>query len=1151
MSRLSALAVSQRSVVLLLSVALFVAGIAAWGSLKQELLPDVDFPVITVIAPYPGAGATDVAAQVAAPIERSIQGMPRLAELRSTSANSIALVVAQFEFGTDVKATRATIEENMRGLGLPDSVEPTVAALNINASPVIIASIAATSEGGLDAVADIATDEILPAVASIDGVASADLTGSLEQQLLITLDPARLAEAGISTQQIIGLLQANNLTIPSGQLPADGSRIPVSTIGQLTSVEQVAGLLVGVRQPQTAPGASPAPAAQPAPVFLRDVAAVELARVAATGYARTNGQPSLTLTVTKTSSANTVQVAREVEEALAEAQARHPAEITVRTVQDLSTFILESQDGLLREGGLGALFAILTIFLFLFSLRSTFVAAVSIPLSVLSALVLMQVADISLNVMTLGGLAVAVGRVVDDSIVVLENIYRHRALGDDKLTAVLAGPREVARAITASTLTTVMVFLPIGFVGGLVSQLFLPFALTVTFALLASLVVALTVVPVLAYLFIGRVTLNVDEDGEPRNSFWIRLYTPVIRGALRSRWTRWGVLVVAAAMFVASLTLVASLPQQFINTGSEKILSVTLIPPAGANSEAVLQRATQAEDILLAQPGVEVVQTSVPGEGDTGFGTILAALQGQPANSATLTVRLDPSVDLDEQTRALSAALVPVKTGGYDVSVAQTAGFTSNNLSVVVSGPDLDAVHLATDVVVAAISSRTDLANLTSDLVEATPEISIRVDASRAAAIGSTAAQIAGEVRALLSPTSVTTLTLAESGTARLIVRADPTVVGSVDDLRAVLVGTVQRVPLGQVATVEQVDVQGSITRIDGAPAAQITAEITVEDTGAVSREVGEKIDELKAIGALPAAVEVRLAGVTEQMNEAFGGLYTSMAVAILLVYVMMVLAFNSLITPFIIMFSLPLATIGAFPALYLTGRPIGVSAMIGFLMLIGIVVTNAIVLLDLVERLKADGHSTRDALIEGGRTRVRPILMTAFATILALIPLAAGFNEGSIIAAELGTVVIGGLFSSTFLTLLVVPVVYSLVDGGKAAFGRRFGRREAPRYTPTADEADVPPGRPGGDGSAGADAQPRPRAHDQPAAVVRPAAAGAPLHAGGEQAAQRDRRLRRGGAPDRMGDGAPQAARRLAGLVVGGVVGFLTGLLGRRRPRR
>jgi len=1040
-SRLSQLAVSQRSVTLLLATALFIAGISAWGSLKQELLPDVDFPVITVIAPYPGVGATDVASQVAEPIERAIQNVPRLKQMQSTSSNSIALVVAQFSFGTDVKATQSTIEDSIRSLGLPSAVSPTVQALNINASPVIIASIATTNQSSLDQVAAIAQNEILPEIEALDGVASVDLTGGLEQQVIVSLDPAKLADAGVSLQQVTGILQANNVTVPSGQLPGSGDRIPVSTLGRLTSLDQIKSLVVGVRQPQVAPGTTPAPNAVPTPVTIGDLGTVEETAVATTGYARTNGQPALTLTVAKTSSANTVQVADEVQAKLDEIAASHQSEMTVATVSDLSRFIVESQDGLLREGGLGALFAVITIFLFLFSLRSTLVAAISIPLSVLTALVLMQVSDITLNVMTLGGLAVAVGRVVDDAIVVLENIYRHRALGEERLTAVINGPREVARAIASSTATTVMVFLPIGFVGGLVSQLFLPFALTVTFALLASLVCALTVVPVLAYLFIGRVNLTVDEDGEPRNSLWIKVYTPVIRAALRNRWTKWAVLLVAALLFGGSLALIPHIPTQFINTGSEKILGITLIPPAGTSSQEVLAQATQAETILQAQPHVELVQVSVPGEGETGFSTLLAALQGQPANSATVTVRLDPSADLTAETTQLSAALDPIKTGGYDTTVSQTAGFTSNNLNIIVSGSDTSGVATATQAVLTAIRGRSDLANVRTDLVKATPSIEVHVDPNKAVGIGSTAAQIGAEVHAALSPTTVANITLdSQTRSVPLVVNLGTNGPTSVDTLRNMLVGTTHKVPLLAVADVQQVDVQGSITRIDGAPAAQITGEITSADTGTVSKDIQSTIDSLQAQGQIPAGIDVRLAGVTQQQNEAFGGLYNSMAVAVLLIYVMLVLTFNSLVTPFIILFSLPLATIGAFPALLLTDRALGVSSLIGFLMLIGIVVTNAIVLLDLVERLRSEGHSTHDALIEGGRTRVRPILMTAFATILALIPLAAGFEQGSIIAAELGTVVIGGLFSSTLLTLLVVPVVYSLVEGGKSAVLRRFG---------------------------------------------------------------------------------------------------------------
>ncbi len=1083
MHRLSTFALSKRNVVLLLATALFVAGISSWSNLKQELLPDIELPVITVVAPYPGAGAGDVAEQVTKPIERAISGVPRLERLQSTSANSIALVVAQFAYGTDVKETKAAIEENVAAAGLPATVSPEVSALNINAAPVIVAAVAATSEDGLEQAASIARQEIVPALLALDGVAAVDLTGGTEDRIVVTLDPDRLAATGISVGQVVGVLGANNLTLPSGQLSVDGQRISVSTIGRFASLEELRSLIVGIRPagpsttqpsagggsvpgPSTSPvpapsasaspvpGASPAPGASPLPgagsgagpalipVRLGDLGTIEQVRVPTTGYARANGNPSLALSVSKTATANTVQVAEAVETTLAEIAARHPDELTITTVSDLSSFIKESRDGLLREGGLGAVFAVLTIFLFLANLRSTAVAALSIPLSVLTALVAMELAGITINVMTLGGLAVAVGRVVDDAIVVLENIYRHRALGEDRLTAAIRGPREVATAITSATLTTVGVFLPIGFVGGIVSQFFLPFALTVTFALLASLVVALTVVPVLAYLVLDRVRLAVDpETGEPRNSFWVNAYAPTIRFALRNRWTKVGVLGLATVLFGGSLALVPLLPTQFINAGSEKILAVTIAPPPGTASEAVLARAEEAERLLLADERVELVLTSVPGESDTGFQTIVAAQSGRPANSARLTVRLDPDVDLTAEAKRLSDLLAPVKSDGYDVAVAQTAGFSSNNLNVIVSGADPAEVGATTDRVLAALRDQPDLINLKSDLVRATPEVVVQVDPNKAIAAGLTAAQVGSEVRNALVGQTATRLVLGGEGTAAsepvdLVVRLDPARIRSTDDLRRLPVGTTTRVPLGSIARVEETDVQGSITRIDGAPAASITAEITSQDTGAVSAEVQRAIDELRASGVIPAGVDVRLAGVTEQMREAFGGLFRSMAIAVLIVYVMMVLAFDSFVTPFVILFSLPLATIGAFPALFLTGRPIGISALIGFLMLIGIVVTNAIVLLDLVERLRSQGLSIREALIEGGKIRVRPILMTAIATILALIPLAAGLNEGSIIAAELGTVVIGGLFSSTFLTLVVVPVVYALVEGLKVRLG-------------------------------------------------------------------------------------------------------------------
>jgi HAE1 family hydrophobic/amphiphilic exporter-1 len=868
-----------------------------------------------------------------------------------------------------------------------------------------------------------------------------ELNGGLSDRVTITLDPAAVAQRGVNPQGIQAALGAANVTFPSGELPSDERSIPVTTIGELTSVEELGDIVVGA-DPTTTP---------PTPVTLAEVAEIRTDEVATTGYALINGNEALGLSVSKTTAANTVEVSEAVTEALDEIVADSGEDLQIDIVSDQADFIIESRDGLLKEGGLGAVFAVLTIFFFLFSLRSTFVAAISIPLSLLIAIVLMQLAGITMNIMTLGGLAVAVGRVVDDSIVVLENIYRHRAMGESRLEAVLRGPAEVAGAITWSTLTTVAVFLPLGFAGGLISQFFLPFALTTAFALLASLVVALTVIPVLAFFLVGAPKAGAaDESGEPRRSIWVRAYDPTIRTVLRNRWTALGAIGLALVLFVGSLFVVPLLPTAFLNSGSEKILVVNVAPPAGTSSEAVRDRSVQAEELLLTDEEVQLVQTTVPPEGDTGFRTLVSAQAGRSANSSTMFVRLSSESDLTDAALRLEETLGPVETDGWDATVQQATGpGGSSNLALVVSGPDLESVEEGTAAVVDAVGEIDGLANVTSDLVAAAPQVEVRVDAQRAAAAGVSAAQVGGVVRGALSATTITTIQPDDAaGPLDVILRLDPSAVDSVEALRQLPVGP--GATLGEVADVTEEDVRATISRVDGAPSATVSAEVVDEDTGAVSAAVRQALDRLDAGGDLPAGVSVAVGGVSEQQAEAFGGLFVAMGVAIALVYLMLVLAFNSLITPFILLFSLPLATIGAFPALLLTGRPIGISALIGFLMLIGIVVTNAIVLIDRVEQLRAAGVPLKEAIISGGHTRVRPILMTALATILALAPLAAGLNEGSIIAAELGTVVIGGLLSSTFLTLVVVPAAYYLVERvrerfrGPEAAADRVGRDRA-----------------------------------------------------------------------------------------------------------
>ena len=875
-----------------------------------------------------------MAEQVVAPIERAVLSVSGIDQVNSTSANSIGFITAQFEYGIDVDEAVTAMEEAIAALTLPEGVDPTVSALNINASPVVIAAISSET-ATLTELGDAARDEIVPELEGIAGVADVEITGGLDDEVTITLDPVAVAQSGINPQQIQAALAASSVTIPAGELPSDTESIPVTVIGEITSTEQLEAIVVGV-----SPTAQP-----PTPITLGELAEVEMQEVATTGYARINGREALGLTVSKTASANTVEVSQAVNEALDEIVADSEADLDIETVSDQADFIIESRDGLLREGGLGAIFAILTIFAFLWSLRSTFVAAMSIPLSLLVALVLMQVTGITMNIMTLGGLAVAVGRVVDDSIVVLENIYRHRAMGEDRRTAVLSGTSEVAGAITWSTLTTVAVFLPLGFAGGLISQFFLPFALTVSFALLASLVVALTVVPVLAWFFVSKPGGDVDEEGEPKRSIWVHLYDPTIRTVLRSRWTALATVFGALLLFIGSLLLVPLLPTAFINSGSEKILVVSVAPPAGASSEAVRDRAIEAEAILIEDDEVQLVQTGVPPEGDTGFRTLISAQAGRAANSATMFVRLSDDADVVEAGLRLEEALAPIETDGWDAVVQQNTGpAAGGNLALIVGGPDLEAVESATANVIDAIDEIEGLDNVTSDLAAAAPQVEVVVDPERAAAAGVSAGQIGGVLRGALTPTQVTTIRPEDADEpVSVLLQLDPSTIDSVEALGALPVGP--GATLADVADIEEVEARATISRVNGTPSATVSAEIIGEDTGGISAAVNAELDALDASGELPAGVTVAVGGVGEQQAEAFGGLFTAMGVAIGLVYLMLVLAFGSLITPFIILFSLPLATIGAFPALLLTGRPIGISALIGFLMLIGIVVTNAIVL--------------------------------------------------------------------------------------------------------------------------------------------------------------------------------------------------------------
>jgi HAE1 family hydrophobic/amphiphilic exporter-1 len=1053
LSFLTRLAVRKSIITLLLVAAILLFGGYATTQLQQELLPSVDFPVLTILTSYPGAEPQTVADTVSTQVEQAVTGLPGLQSVQSTSINSQSIVLATFDFGTDMKATQQTITSNLQGIALPSGAsQPQVETFNLQSQPILQLSFSSKTETP-EQLAQIARAQIIPALKSVAGVSNIDLLGGNSRQLQITLDPAKLAADGISVQQIVGLLQQNSLTVPGGTVDNQGFNVPVVTNHQFQSVQDLCSLVVG-RAPAategqtsntaTSPGATalcqPVSARQPGVVLLEDIATVQQSDNTTDGISRTNGVPSVGINITKAQSANTVTVATDVKNKLDDLKSKLPGDVNIITLQDQSTFITQSINGLVREGLLGAGFAILVIFFFLLNIRSTLVTAISIPCSLLVAFIILYVANISLNVLTLGGLAIAIGRVVDDAIVVLENIYRHVQAGESVRKAAITATREVGTAITASTATTVAVFLPLAFIGGLVGEFFRPFALAVVAALAASLLVALTIIPALAKYIVrpsrkATQALRRGQTLDEENTWLQRAYTPVLRWALGHRVIT---LVIAVVLLGASLASISRIPTSFLNQGSQKIISITVSPPAGADVQAVSDETTKVETILQGDSNVKSYQTTIGGSGSQ-QALRAVVLGGGSSNSASITVTLQDTADLEATTTALRDKITAPEVAGKFVIQVQNFNASNNQFQVTLSSDNQQDLTNAAKQVFAVVQQNKDVANPASDASAVAPTVFITVDPSRAALYGLTAAQVGAQVRADLAGQTalqVSTTDFNDGQLTNVIVQMDTTTLATQDGINnlPIFYGAGQVVALGQIATVSIQQSQVKVSHIGGQPAVTISADITSQNTGTVSTDLQKKIDDLN----LPSSVNVSYGGITSQLTTGFSGLITAMLVAILLVYVLMVITFGSLLDPFILLFSLPLAAIGAFPALLVTGRTISISSLIGLLMLVGIVVTNAIVFLDMVKQREKQGLSTREALLEGGRIRVRPILMTAIATILATLPLALGENDGSVISTELGTVVIGGLLSSTLLTLVVIPVLYSLASGMKRRLGFR-----------------------------------------------------------------------------------------------------------------
>lgn len=1051
MSLLARFSLANRGLIALVAVVTTVFGAFAVPSLKQQLLPSLEFPAAFIVAAYPGAGPEAVESQVTVPIENSLQGVAGLEKITSTSREGSATIQVEYEFGTDVDEAVNQLQSAINRVGaLPEGVDPQVIAGGTDDLPAVV--LAASGDADQRALSERLRSAVLPELAAIEGVRAADLTGTRDEVVVITPDVAKLTKAGIQPSAFGGALRANGVAIPAGAVVDGQQTLPVQVGTPLGTLDELRGVILTV---------APAP-----PVRLGDVATVEERLTPVTAITRTNGQESLGIAVTATPDGNAVEISQEIRDRLAELRTASGAELTV--VFDQAPFVEKSIKGLATKGLIGLVMAALVILVFLLSVRSTVVTAVSIPLSVLVALIALWIGDYSLNLLTLGALTIAVGRVVDDSIVVLENIKRHLEYGESKQEAIRTAVREVAGAVTASTLTTVAVFAPIALVGGFIGQLFAPFAITVTVALLASLLVSLTLIPVLAYWFLqpagqtaGEAAVRrAAEEKELRNPLQ-RAYLPVIGYATRERSTRWITLGLGVLVLFGTFGLSRQLETNFLDDSGQDTMTITQELPAGTGLAGTDAAAQQVEKVLAETEGIETYQVTAGAGGNPWAGT-------GGNNVATWSLTL---VDTDaERMRAVLREKFDefgAEAGEFRFGAGQ-GGAAANQLEVIVQAADPATRTQAIDEASAAMTGLPGVEDVTTSVATQVGQIEVKVDRAKAAAAGLTEARVGQLVAQAFRGAPLGQLTIEGQQRDVVLQTAQPPV--STEQLRALRVGAV---PLGAIAEVSEVLGPQQITRIDGERSVSVTGTATGSDLGATSQELQERLDAIDVPGAT-----FVIGGVSADQEEAFADLGLAVLAAIAIVFLIMVVTFRSLTQALILLVSVPFAATGAVGLLLATGTPLGVPALIGVLMLVGIVVTNAIVLLDLVNQYRAQGLGVREAVVEGGRRRLRPILMTAVATIFALLPMALGLTgEGGFISEPLAIVVIGGLLSSTLLTLVLVPTLYVMVEHAKESIrdwwsgrrGTRAGAEASVVPSTAAEPAATGPGaaEPAGPGAA------------------------------------------------------------------------------------
>ncbi len=1017
MQNLVRFVLKNKFAVWLLTLIVTFAGIYSTTQMKMESLPDVSIPYLIVAGVYPGATAEQVMEDVSMPLEQAVEGLEDVKAVISNSSANVSQVQIEYEYGVDMDQKKRELESALDSVTLPEEVEtPSILAISLNMFPVVALSVSSEEESIVE-LTERVENSILPELEKIDGVASATVNGQHIEEIHLTYDEQALETFGVTKDDVKQMIEASNVAVSLGLYEFEEGEEAVYVDGAITSVEDFKEILI----PVTPSATNPSPF-----VPLSELAAIEQVGQVES-IARTNGEDAIAIQIVKGQEANTVSVVNAVKDLMKEFEAETEG-LLVDITLDQGEPIEESVFAMIEKALIGGLIAVAIILIFLRDFRSTLIAIVSIPVSIFVALLLLNWLDITLNIMTLGAITVSIGRVIDDSIVVVENIYRRMHLKEEKLTGrklIQSATIEMFKPILSSTLVTIAVFAPLVFVGGMVGELFLPFALTMSFAILASLAVAITIVPAMSHSLFrkklyGEKTVSAHEE-VGKMALWFKGF---LEKALNHKWIT---SIVAVALLVGSLALTPLIGFSFLGSQTEKMMYVTYSPAAGELKEETTANVEEVEQLLLDREEIDIVQLSITDASSTDIASIMSG----GSDGALLYLIFDDALSVDEfeqnREEVLEELAALDHSGEWKEQDMMGGGMlASNEVAYTLYSEDLDDLLESVAKVEQAMTDINGLVDVTSDAENPYVEHVLQVEQQDTLQYGLTAGQILMALTAS-GQDEILTSVRTDAGELEVIVKSpEQQTAATFEELLETPIPTAMgtTMTLGELVNVEESTTQNTLSRSEGEFYASVSGTVETKDVSGPSAEAQEAIDKLD----LPMGVKVETGGVTADINETFTQLGIAMAAAIAIVYFILVVTFGGGLAPFAILFSLPFAVIGSFTGLFLTGQTISVSVMMGLLMLIGIVVTNAIVLVDRVIQMEREGLSVRNALLEAGATRLRPILMTAIATIGAMIPMALSSGGGGLVSQDLAITVIGGLFSSTLLTLVVVPVVYELL---------------------------------------------------------------------------------------------------------------------------